>query len=75
MVRTSIPAGFAPDPNSPQLGPTVVLVIGPRDPHIPQQADGWKYWFVTLYLPRSGCFDLAAVWANGSWDATVAGGA
>lgn len=69
------PLWFAPDPNSGQLGPDPVLVIDPRDPHIPVQADGWKYWFVTLYLPRSGCFDLAAVWASGSWDATVAGGA
>jgi hypothetical protein len=66
---------FAPDPNSGQLGPTPGLIIDPRDTHIPLQADGWKYWFVTLYLPRSGCFDLAAVWATGNWDATVAGGA
>ncbi len=66
---------FAPDPNSGQLGPTPGLVIDPRDTHIPLQADGWKYWFVTLYLPRSGCFDLAAVWASGSWSAKVAGGA
>jgi hypothetical protein len=66
---------LAPDPNSGQLGPTLALVIDPRDTHIPVQADGWKYWFVTLYLPRSGCFDLAAVWASGNWFATVAGGA
>jgi hypothetical protein len=68
------PLWFVPDTNSGQKGPAIGLVIDPRDPHIPLQTGEWKSWLVTLYLPRSGCFNLAAVWASGSWLATAAGG-
>jgi hypothetical protein len=69
------PLWFVPDPNSRQEGPTIELVIDPRDPHILLETNGWKSWNVTLYLPRSGCYELHAVWRSGSWRATVAGGA
>lgn len=53
------------------------FVLDPAHPSVP--AGGWTagetFWYGYAFLPRAGCYTLAATWPGGGWQVTVSAGA
>jgi hypothetical protein len=56
--------------------PTTTPTLDPAHPSHPESklGTGWREWGSYLYIPTAGCYQLQAVWPEGSWELTFAAG-
>lgn len=47
--------------------PTTSPVLDPANPGIPVQHGTWREWPSSMSFPATGCYELVAEWAGGSW--------
>ncbi|MGH2557649.1 MAG: hypothetical protein ACRDJH_01185 [Thermomicrobiales bacterium] len=66
-VGDGTPLWFQPG----QDEPTTELVLDPQHPGIPVQHGAFREWPSYLFFPATGCYELVAEWADGSWRVTI----